>query len=190
MRDNRFAMRSKNILSIAAFTVAFLLSTAFAGLFIVKSDYVQSNYTFKQTSCFRSHSHKTYVTDKIEKIIRQDESNGDERDRKIYQADVDFRSPFVSASFSDYAEVVSEYVDSSESLSYEDTPRDFQKAWRKHMSVWRDYSDFLNTMKNSSTRSKLGETKVSELESNYSSDISSTWSEVLSVGRSYGAEVR
>ncbi len=183
-------MRSKNILSIAAFTIAFLLSTAFAGLFIVKSDYVPLNYNATKTSCFKRHSQKSYVADKIEKIITQDERNGDERDRKIYQSDENLRSPFVSSSFSDYAEAVSEYIDSSESLSAEDTPQDFQKAWRKHMKVWRDYSDFLDKMKNPSTRSKLGETKVAGLESSYSSDITTTWHEVLRVGKNYGAEAR
>jgi len=190
MRDNKFAMRSKTILSIAAFTVAFLLSTAFAGLFIVKSDYVPSSYTTKKTSCFKNRGGSNYVADKIETIVKQDMSNGRERGKKLYQIDEDFRPPFASSSFSEYAEAVSEYVGSSENLSVENTPRDFQSAWRRHMKAWRDYADFLDEMKHSPARKKLSETEVSELENTYSSDINNTWSEVLRVGRNYGAEVR
>ena len=182
-------MRSKTILSIAAFIVAFAFSTAFASLFIVKSEYVSSSYNTKRTSCFKNRAGSNYVADKIETIVKEDMSNGRERGKKLYQIDEDSRPPFSSSSFSYYSEAVSEYVSSSENLSVEDTPRDFQLAWRKHMKAWRDYADFLDKMKKPSARAKLSETETDELENNFSADINSTWFEVLSVGRSYGAEV-
>jgi len=182
-------MRSKTILSIAAFIVAFVFSTAFASLFISKSAYVPLSYNTKKTSCFKNHGSNNYVAGKIETILKQDMSNGRERGRKLYQIDEDYRPPFVSSSFPDYSEAVSEYVGSSENLSVEDTPRDFQLAWRKHMKAWRDYADFLDKIKHSSARAKLSETEATELESGYSADINSTWFEVLSVRKSYGAEI-
>lgn len=186
-------MRSKTILSIAAFTVAFVLSTAFASLFITKIAYqsesvVTPSYSTKKTSCFKNRG-KNYVADKIETFVKQDVSNGRERDRKLYQIDGDFRSSFSSSSFNEYSEVVSEYVSASENLSAENTPRDFQKAWSKHLNAWRDYANFLDKMEHSSAEAELRESEISELENTYSSDINNTWYEVLRVGRNYGAEV-
>ncbi len=189
MRDNKFAMRSKTILSIAAFTVAFVISAAFASLFISKSEQ-QSNfvitpsYNTKKTSCFKNRGNRNYVADKIETVIKQDISHGRERGQKLYQIDEDFLAPSASSSFSEYAESVSEYVGSSENLSVEDTPRDFQKAWRKHMKAWRDYSDFLQLSDN-----KNNIEDFDRADSRYGAEINSTWYEVLRVGRNYGAEL-
>jgi hypothetical protein len=186
-------MRSKTILSIAAFTIAFVLSTAFASLFITKIAYqsesvIMPSYTTKNTSCFKNRG-KNYVADKIETFVKQDVSNGRERDRRLYQIDEDFRSSFSSSSFHEYSEVVSEYVSNSENLSVENTPADFQKAWRKHLKAWRDYANFLDKMEHSSAQTEMSEFEVSELENTYSSDINNTWYEVLRIGRNHGAEV-
>lgn len=187
-------MRSKTILSIAAFIVAFVLSTAFASLFITKSEpfssiVVTPSYNAKKTSCFGKRGNKNRVAEKIETLVNQDKINGNQRAKRTYQINEDYRPSFSTASFPEYADAVSEYVNNSENLSYEDMPQEFQSAWLSHMKVWRDYSDFLNRMKSSSTRAKLGETKILELDSNYSDEINDTWYEVLRVGRTYGAEV-
>lgn len=185
-------MRSKTILSIAAFIVAFVLSTAFASLFISKSESLSSivvtpGYNTTRTSCFKNRGNH-YTAVKIETIVKQDISNGGERDRKIYQIGEGYRPSYSSPSFPEYVEAVSEYVDSSENLSHENTPRDFQTAWLKHMKAWRDYSNFLDKMASSSARSQFSGTEIRELEAGYSADINSTWYEVLRVGKSYGAE--
>lgn len=186
-------MRSKTILSIAAFIVAFVLSSAFASLFISKSEpfssvVVTPGYNSKKTSCFKNRGNK-HAANKIETIVSQDVSHGGDRDRKIYQIGEGYRPSYSSSSFPEYVEAVSEYVTSSENLSYENTPRDFQTAWLKHMKAWRDYSNFLDKMKSSSARAHFSETEIYELEAGYSADINSTWYEVLHVGHSYGAEV-
>ncbi|HEX8289421.1 MAG TPA: hypothetical protein VF556_15575 [Pyrinomonadaceae bacterium] len=185
-------MRSKTILSIAAFIIAFVLSTAFASLFITKSEpfssvVVTPGYYGKKTSCFKNRGN--FVAGKIETIIKQDVSNGGERDRKLYRISEGYRPSYSSPSFPEYVEAVSEYVDSSESLSHENTPRDFQTAWLKHMKAWRDYSNFLDKMKSSSARAHFSPGEIHELEAGYSADINSTWYEVLSIGNSYGADV-
>ena len=186
-------MRSKTILSIAAFIVAFVLSTAFASLFISKSEpfssvLVTPDYNSKKTSCFKNRGNK-YAVNKIETIVSQDVSNGGERDRKIHRIGEGYRPSYLSPSFPEYVEAISEYVESSESLSHENTPRDFQTAWLKHMNAWRDYSNFLDKMKSSSARAHFNEHEIYELEASYSADINNTWYEVLRVGNSYGADV-
>ncbi|MCU1289607.1 MAG: hypothetical protein JWN60_1836 [Acidobacteria bacterium] len=186
-------MRSKTILSIAAFTVAFILSTAFAGLFITKSDSLSDlvaapAYNSKRTSCFKKRG-TAFVAEKIETIVKQDKMNGNKRAQRLYQIDEEFRPSFSSPSFPLYADAVSEYVTESENLSYRTAPRDFQAAWVKHMKAWRDYSNFLEKMKSSQTRANLSETDASKIESSYSDDINDTWYEVLRVGRSHGAEI-
>jgi hypothetical protein len=183
-------MRSKTFLSIAAFIVAFAFSTAFASLFIDKSATLSNSdippsVNRRSTSCFKNRS----TALKIEVLIKQDVNNGRERGKKLYRLDRDFRPPFESAAFPDYADAVTEYVDASSSMYSADLPRDFQAAWDKHMKAWRDYSDFLNEKKDSPQRQEVGNETLSFLENQYSADINSTWYEVLRVGRSYGANV-
>lgn len=185
-------MRSKTILSIAAFIVAFAFSTAFAGLFIAKSAYqsvltVPANQNRQSTSCFTKRGR--YTADKIEVFISQDVSNGRERDRKLYEIDRDYRPSFMSKSFSDYSAVISEYVDESNALDETALPQEFQNAWRAHLKAWRDYANFLETIKTSSDSEKLNGKAAYELESHFNAEINSTWYEVLRVGGTYGAEV-
>jgi hypothetical protein len=179
-------MRSKTILSIAAFIVAFVLSTAFASLFIVKSEYLPLEYNTKKTSCFKNRVNSNYAAGKIETIIKQDISNGRQRREvtSLYQTDEEQLSNN-NFSFADYAENVEQYVDASSSMDDGELPREFQSAWRKHMKAWRDYSDFLQkTNKNGSNIEHFD-----RAETRYSAEINFTWYEVLRIGRSYGAEV-
>lgn len=185
-------MRSKTILSIAAFIFAFAFSTAFAGLFIANSSYqsvltVPANHNRQPSSCFKNRGR--YTADKIEVFISQDISNGNERDRQLFDIDRDFRPAFTSLSFPEYADVITEYVDASDGMDETAMPQEFQIAWRAHMKAWRDYADFLDSMKSSSARAELSAADAYVVESRFGSDINNTWYEVLRVGRTYGAEV-
>lgn len=185
-------MRSKTILSIAAFIVAFAFSTAFAGLFIAKSAYqsvldAPANYNRQPNSCFTKRGR--YTADKIEVFISQDISNGDERDRQLFNIDRDFRPAFMSSSLPEYADTITEYVDASSRLDETVMPHEFQVAWHAHMKAWRDYADYLETLKSSSARARLSDKDAYEAANRFGSDIDNTWYEVLRVGRSYGAEV-
>lgn len=187
-------MRSKTILSIAAFIVAFAFSTAFAGLFIDKSEYqsvltvpVVSYNERQPTSCFKKRGR--YTADKIEVFISQDVSNGRERDRQLYEIDRDYRPSFMSKSFSDYSDTINEYVDESNALDETALPQEFQDAWRAHLKAWRDYANFLKAMKTPSGSENLNDKSVYELEHHFNAEINSTWYEVLRVGKTYGAEV-
>ena len=185
-------MRSKTILSIAAFIVAFAFSTAFAGLFIAKSAYqsvitVPANYNRQPNSCFKNRGR--YTADKIEVFISQDVSNGEERDRRLFNIDGDNRPSFMSSSFEEYADAVTEYAEASGSMDESTLPQELQTAWRAHMKAWRDYADYLDARKSSSVRTRLSDKAAYDLENHFNADISITWYEVLRVGRSYGAEV-
>lgn len=178
-------MRSKTILSIAAFIVAFGLSTALASLFISKSEYRPS---YNRTSCFKSR-HNTATAAAITTFIRQDVSNGRQRSGKLYSIDQDFRPAFASSSFPDYAKAVEQYVDASSGMDAGVLPREMQTAWDEHMKAWRDYSNFLNEMKDLRARNRLSIDELEDLEKSFGSDINNTWKEVLRIGRSYGADV-
>ncbi len=184
MRDNKFAMRIKTILSIAAFSFAFIFSTAFAGLFIDKSEPqtvfvvapVSSNT--KPTSCFGRRANNS-VAGKIEFILRQDDNYGRERDVKLRPTNGDFYRP----SFAEYVSATSEYADKSGNLNDDGLPQEFQSAWQKHMKAWRDYADFLEEAE----RTISDDSNFFQLSREYNRDIESTWQQVLLSGAKYGA---
>jgi hypothetical protein len=181
-------MRIKTILSTATFIFAFVFSTAFASLFAGKSEsQLNVNFGRTSTSCFKNRGN--YTADKIALFLQQDIRNGNERDRKLHRLDKDLRPPFTGSSFAGFAEAVSEYADKSGNMEAVTLPPDFQIAWREHIKAWRDYADFLNEMKNSSARKTLSEEQLDALDTKHSDEITSTWEEVLRIGRSYGAEV-
>ncbi len=190
MRDNDFAMRNKTIISTAAFIIAFVFSAAFASLFIDKTEYqeyqLDVNFDRKPTSCFK-HS-GNYTADKIEAFLKQDDRNGRTLDSKLSQIYKGFRSPFASSSFPEYAESVSDYADKSGNMDTDNLPQEFQIAWREHMKAWRNYADFLDSMKNSSARRKIDEEKLVGFENEYNADINRTWYKVLRVSKEYGAD--
>ena len=188
-------MRSKTILSIAAFIVAFAFSTAFAGLFIAKSSYQSAltvapvvNYDERQpTGCFKNRGR--YTADKIEVFLSQDNSNGREHQQISELIHTESRSSLKSPLFSRYSTVVAEYVETAENMDESMMPHEFQTAWRAHLRAWRNYADFLDSMKSGSARAALSEQEAYELENRFGADINPSFHEVTRIGRSYGAEV-
>ncbi len=181
-------MRSKDILSIAAFIVAFLFSAFIASLFIplpqvLPVDYSVGNTSYSQpTSCFMRRKNIT-VGDKMTAFILQDESNGNNR---IVNS-LDWDDP---ATFADYAESVEEYVDVSSSMNANAFPSDFQLAWRKHMKAWRDYSNYLNETATSMVYSNVSRGDFIQSDKFHSGEINRSYKEVLRIADNYGADVR
>ena len=178
-------MRSKTILSTAAFIVAFAASAAFASLFITKTETAPDYFpvsSYKSTSCFK-YRNNSIAANNISALIRQDISNGDARRSE------DSRPPFTSSAFSDYAEAVEQYVDASSNMKTGDLPGDFQAEWRGHMKAWRDYSDFLNRMKDFSNLKGWSIEELDEVDDFHSREINRTWQTVLQTGASHGANV-
>jgi hypothetical protein len=186
-------MRSKNILSIAAFAIAFSLSTVLAGFFITETypaTFEVVSYSSGPTCSKRHHNlHQSPLAREITAFINSDKANGRARDRKIFGAGVDFRPAFESSSFPKYAVAVEEYVDESSKLDASDLPQEFKTAWRNHINAWRDYTEFLNEMKSPSERRKMNTEELLSLDNEYSNEINQTWEEVLSLGATYGADV-
>lgn len=185
-------MRSKNIISIAAFVAAFGFSAAFANLFITQTPTVTTEifpvYESRSTSCFLR-QRQSAVAEKIASFVNEDKRNGRTSDRAAYKYGEDIFTSSDSAAVSGYAAAVEEYVNDSSSMTANDLPSDFQTDWREHMKAWRDYSDFLNRMKKSSNRNALRVDELEAIDDFHSREISRTWNEVLRNGRTYGANV-
>ena len=189
-------MRSKPILSVAAFVIAFAFSAAFASLFITKNrvtpDLVpvvsEYNSGYKSTGCFK-YKNKSAAADKITALIRADKENGRASERSALEMSEGFISPFTNPAFPAYAEAVEQYVDDSSSMRTGRLPGDFQAAWREHMKAWRDYSEFLNRMKKSSVRSSWSSEEFQDIDAFHNREINRTWYEVLRIGKTYGADV-
>jgi hypothetical protein len=57
------------------------------------------------------------------------------------------------------------------------------------MKAWRDYSDFLKRMKNSSIRNAWTDEELENTDDFHSREITRTWQAVLRTGRNHGADV-
>ena len=169
-------MRSKTILSIAAFTIAFGFSTVLASLFISGNTYSPTNYLKYRSS--------TPSAVAISALIREDIRNGRRLDGMFYRS---CGNPRLSA---EIAVAVEQYVDESNSIKASHLPIDFQTAWREHMRAWREYSEFLNRTNNSSNLDDLSSEVLENFEKLHNRDINHTWREVLQIGIEYDADVR
>ncbi|MCD9187753.1 MAG: hypothetical protein LUM44_15135 [Pyrinomonadaceae bacterium] len=179
-------MRSKTILSIAAFIVAFGFSVFLASLFMTKplqTVFVSSDYGSRPTSCFKERFMSREARS-ISAFLRQDISNGRERDRDIYKLRVGTRTPFGETAFDDYAVIIDEYVNEANNLNANDLPQDFQEKWEKHLKAWQDYAEFLNDLKGENVKSSE---RILRQDGQFNKEIDATWYEVLRVGKTYGA---
>ena len=173
-------MRSKQILSIFAFITAFVLSSAFAWLFIDKSQTSNSFTTFsvRNAGCRQD----TETKRAIETLLRHDDRYGRERFSTVKNLN-QFPS---EARFEKFAETVEQYADESGSLRYSHLPRDFQIRWNEHMRAWRDYSNYLNRVKNPSPGAVEN---FYHQEKAYGVDIDLSYYDALSVARNYCVDV-
>jgi hypothetical protein len=171
-------MRSTNIFALTTFFVTFAFSAFIALMFGTPtiSD-VPPVATYYQARNFKSGS-RNKMGDKIEQFLLQDKRNGYERlDYTDFSDEVSTLSKRASSTF--------RYSTQSGAMDASDFPRDFRTAWEAHMKAWSDYAEFL---KKESKKAEQSE-DFHQSSSEYSSDISSTWQEVLSVGREYGANL-
>lgn len=188
-------MRSKTIFSIVAFIAAFGFSTVLASLFLpipqpLPVDYSVSSYELssRPTSCWKSRR-SSATADRIADFIAADHRNGADSERAEYYYGRNYSQKAPGSAFVGYARAVEQYVDDSSSMNAENMPSDFQDAWREHMKAWRDFSNFLNRVKNSNNRANLSSDDAEAIDDFHSREITRTWQEVLRIGRSYGANV-
>ncbi len=123
----------------------------------------------------------------INVLLRKDVGNGLHRDYKIQI--INDGNPFSEAasSFEQYAEVISEYVSESETISDDNLPPDFRAAWQTHMLTWREHANFLN--QTASVKGKITSEETYQIYKAQDREITKTWLEVLQIARSYGAVI-
>ncbi|HEY0427964.1 MAG TPA: hypothetical protein VGC76_09295 [Pyrinomonadaceae bacterium] len=167
-------MRSKHIAALITFFATFAFSAFIALLFSPALIYQVppvKNYEFRSSNnrCRKDTGYK------IKTFLEQDKRNGISREKS---ESVD------SSDFSKRAELINQYYFESSSMNVSDFPRDFQAAWSEHMNAWRNYGDF---MEQEAAREETSD-NFRQNEYELVSDISTTWYEVLRVGREYGAD--
>ncbi len=168
-------MRSKHIIAIAAFFTCFAVSSFLVGLLFPKdtTELYEIVNVRPQTD--------DAVSERILVLLRHDSENGDKRDGEIFDYWVE-NEEFLSLAAK--TRIFSKYAANSETIDDSGLPRDFQIAWRKHMDAWAVYSAFLCDVEKAGASVE----SICAFEARYDKDISSTWYEVLRIGRSYGAE--
>lgn len=191
-------MKTKSILSIAAFSTAFILSAAFAALFVDKND-SQTEYFFP----FKTETVvTTYETDeplgvdiaaaaKIDSLLQKDDDNGFALTAKIYAlTNADGRLPLASTNvFVSYADATAAYAAASGKLDQDGLPPEFKAAWSRHMKAWRNYSVFLAAMKNPSVRKDLEKNDFDDLDNEFNEEIRASWVNVLQIADASGVDI-
>jgi hypothetical protein len=173
-------MRSKTIISILAFAVAFGFSTYFASFFLPES--VES-----QTFYYENTHISTQPDSEIMSFLRRDISNGNERISSYFDSGNEHHEVSPENCLAHKAASVKFYSEKSASMDATELPKDFRAAWRKHMKAWRDYSNFLDK---SAKSSNLDSEDFNEKSAEFNDEISSTWNDVLDIGESYDENVR
>ncbi len=165
------------ITALVAFVVTFIFS---AGLVrIIFGEPQVATVFYNSSHCKRNQASN------IEAFIRRDENNGTMRmDRISSLRDKDnVRYSAV------YADAVMDYVNTSSNMDARRFPQDFQNAWREHMQAWRNYAEFLDDMNSPTARQEMSSVDLKSAENQYNKEINRTWAIVLTLGRSYGANV-
>lgn len=197
MRDNSFIMNTKSILRVAAFSTAFIVSAAFAGIFADKTEIesiavITPTYNSKPTSCFghrKNVASDAVAAAKINRILKTDDDNGRARSAKVQRLGFGYESPFAKdSSFDAFADATARYAEQSGKIEAADLSPEFNAAWTRHMKAWSDYADFLQTMKISSVRQELGAKAFQDFDREYDGEISRSWDEVLRIADKNGVD--
>jgi hypothetical protein len=168
----------KIITAIIAFTTTFGTSTALTGLFVEKQ---HSSIAVARTNG------DCKTQQRILSLLRQDIKNGEERLDK-YSQTVDFGEVSSLAGLGVYSKAVSEYSDESASIDDTNLPSDFQRAWRRHMKAWHEYSVHLDQLKKSAETQNMTVDEIVEQLNDQNDLINLTWYKALAVADKYGAD--
>ncbi|NNE99549.1 MAG: hypothetical protein HKN25_11070 [Pyrinomonadaceae bacterium] len=168
----------KILLGIVAFTLTFGLSSTLVGLLF---GFPQAEV---ESSKYRVRHQSSATTYKIKRLLKRDIANGIPRHveaRRVFQTERNISSLDKSPA---YRSAVIRYVEKSSNLSDAGLPRDFQYAWRKHMSAWKNRAIYLKSFDN------LSNPNSSTMNlSDDSGEINETWDQVLRIAERYGLEI-
>ncbi|MCS6873144.1 MAG: hypothetical protein N2Z23_05460 [Pyrinomonadaceae bacterium] len=160
-------MKSRTLISIVAFVLAFSIGVAFA----------PKNQPSKWR--FEKNCYDYYQPSQITTLLEKDIENGRIRNDRLKEV---LNSQDSVESRKNIARITKEYVEASRSISTEDLPPSFVKAWEKHLRAWEKYADYLNEL--SATQEDV-DAKANQLRN----EINETWMKVLKVAKRYNAEI-
>lgn len=184
----KIAMTARTIVSAIAFISAFTISVVVTPrpqitpktICTISGDIPSNPYT----PSGRAISEKT-TQEKITSLLSQDIQNGSERDRKIREVLSQGFSNDSEIYYVNVAAATKDYVQASRSISTEGLPKDFLRAWNKHLEAWERYSEFLNE----NVGNDMEETFSSSRAARYTREINLTWEKVLEIAKRNGARI-
>jgi hypothetical protein len=114
---------------------------------------------------------------KISSLLKQDIANGQRMDQAYH----------LGWSSSQFARVVSDYVDQSQAIDDTNLPADFTIAWQAHMQAWNTHANFLS--RSSCMKKKMTAEEISQITTEHKYEITTTWLDVLRIARKYDAVI-
>ncbi|MDQ6787606.1 MAG: hypothetical protein M3033_12435 [Acidobacteriota bacterium] len=173
-------MKIKSILSIAAFSTAFILSTFLAGLFVDKSDY-QSNLvppvSENQLQNYRQPD-SSELQKRIWMFLDEDRDNGLAMGRELRSSQtpdlvVNEQTATINLSIK------------MNRMTDADLPSDFRAAWENHVTAWDTQASFLRRAVKSGNRQTMDDDLMSDYRKNYQ-EIDRTYFVLLGVAENHG----
>jgi len=167
------------VIAVVSFVVTFIFS---AGLVRIIFPAPAVEYTFVNRPEYSSRD-----ASEIEYFVAQDNRNGDYSQRILQKSNFEILP--TGANFNEYADAVDDYVNISANMDVSRFPADFQDAWFEHQNAWRNYSNFLNDVKVSKNTKNATYTEFRCSDGRYNAEINRSYSKLMQIGRSYGANV-
>ncbi len=168
------------ILGSAAFILTFGFSVSLIGLLF--------GFPAPSQPTYLKLNENTRVAKNIERFLRRDvHVNGNFRHRQIRRIPGYRVMPEIELMrHENYGSAYARYVYRSSKMNDAGLPRDFQYAWRNHMSAWRKQSDFINTLNDGEY---LSEGVIRSTTSANSREINRSWDQVLRIAQRYGVRI-
>jgi len=172
-------MKIKSILSIAAFSTAFIFSTFLAGLFFGKSDNQSNPVSFARESQLQEYSQPNAcrMKKRIWLFLDKDRTHGltMERDLRSQTSDMELNE---QRAITNLAAKMNQMNDS-------DLPSDFRSAWVNHVAAWDEQASFLTRVVKSGNRQKI-EGSLMKVYLKNDQEIDRTYSALLNTAEKHG----
>lgn len=176
MRDNSFIMKAIPILKIAAFSIAFIFSAAFAGLFVDKIGY-QPN-TISESYLQQD---ATELQKRIWLFLEEDRSNGAAMNSYL-------RSSETMSVLESYETATIDLVLKMNRMDDSGLPPDVRAAWQNHAAAWNEQARLMRRVVESGNRETLGDLRDDYRENG--EEINRTYSVLLATADEYGVSFR
>jgi hypothetical protein len=179
MRDNIFTMKIKSILSIAAFSSAFIVSTFLAGLFFDKSDnqlnLVPAVSEYQLPDYLQSNSSE--LQKRIWLFLDEERENG-------LAMGTELRSKTAVVVVNEQTATVNLAIKMNR-MNDSEMPLDFQMAWENHRAAWNEQARFLSRAVKNGNRQALDRDLITDYRNNYQ-EVNRTYFVLLNTAEKYG----